>query len=60
MPLNATWNILLMLVLGSSWNGVILMVFVSDVRNVDCDLNIGDYHTALFPTSRPQNSCSLE
>ena len=60
MPLNATWNILLMPVLGSSRNGVILMVFVSDVRNVDWELNIGDYHNALFPTSRPQNSCWVE
>ena len=35
MPRNATWNILSMPVLGSDRSGVILMVSVSDVRNVD-------------------------
>ena len=47
-------------VLGSKRSGVILMVSVSDVRNVDWELNIGDYHTTLSPISRPQSSCWLE
>ena len=59
-PRNATWNILSIPVLGSNRSGVILMVSVSDVRNVDWELNIGDYHTTLSPISRPQNSCWLE
>ena len=59
MSRNATWNILSMLVLGSDRSGVIFMVSVSDVRNVDWEPNIGDYHTTQFPISRPRNSCWL-
>ena len=59
MTRNVIWNILSMPVLGNNWSGVILMVFVSDVRNVDWELNMGDYHTTLFLISRPRNSCWL-
>ena len=52
MPRNATWNILSVPVLGSNRSGIILMVSVSDVRNVDWELNISGIttqHCFLYP-----------